>query len=379
MASYGTYQGMFNSSPTPYRPGAKSMPLAYSAGSALGSAAGVKTPKDVLEHLAEVRLHSMDQIESVRGRANAPAHNPATTQEQAGNVLTPFMALMAASQGGKGGVDLSAYNTALQQSRAQEGQNKADIGSWYGQLSGMYGKAGKADKRASRKGVKQAKNFNASLSGAQADKGVAYALGLGGQAEGNYLMEQGQNQAAFDRRMGADAVAQGNYQKMVQARLGAQERSGIRSDMAQAAQAQQGDSFSRMLQVLQLLPEDARQAYLTGQPQGATGPAGADFNNMRDALGESADSMFRDIKDPTTGDTVEQYTGPASTPGSGGFPLVLSQLRDAAASSGMDLNDPRVREAFRAWVAGNFTNRYNMNNAANAPDYRRSGQSFVQY
>jgi hypothetical protein len=44
----------------------------------------------------------------------------------------------------------------------------------------------------------------------------------------------------------------------------------------------------------------------------------------------------------------------------------------------MDLSDPKVREAFRAWVAGNFTNRYNMNNGT-APDYRRSGQSFVQY
>lgn len=335
-----------------------------------------KTPKEVLEHLAQIRAAS-EAAGSVRGvptpygaMGNAPSNNPAASQEKAGNVLTPFMALMAASQNQGGGVDLSAYEKALRQSRAQTAQNQDDIGDWYGQLSSMYGKAGKADKRASKKGVKQAKNFNASLSGAQADSGVAYALGLGGQAEGNYLMEQGQNQQAFDRRMGADAVAQGNYMKMVQARLGAQERAGIRSDMASAAQAGQGDSFARMLQVLQLLPEDARTAYLTGQPQAAAGPEGTDFNNMRDALGESADSMFGSIKTPQ-GDTVDSFTG-----GAGGFPQALAELRSAATSSGLDLSDPRIREAFRAWVAGNFQSRYN--NSTPGANYFLNGQSFMQ-
>jgi hypothetical protein len=363
MTQYSPY---VRSSGTPYMPGAT-----YSGPTRSGGY--TKTPKDILEHLAAVRA-AANLPDAVRGKpvpyGNAPANNPANEQEAAGNQLTPFTMLMAAAQNGGGAVDLSMYNRELRQSRAQTAENQGDIGSWYGQLSGMYGKAGKADKRASRRGVKDAKNFNRSLIGGQADKGVAYALGLGGQAEGNYLLEQGQNQAAFDRRMGADAVAQGNYQKMVQARLGAQERAGIRSERAQAAQSSQGEGWDRMMQVLGLMSQEQRDAYLSGQPGAAAGPEGADFNNMRDALGESADSMFGSIKTPE-GNTVDQYTG-----GLGGFPQALAELRSAATSSGLNLADPRIREAFRAWVAGNFQSRYNQ--ATPGPNYFLSGQSFRQ-
>lgn len=346
-------------------------------GGGQGTAGGI-SPADILEHLAMLQqarqataerasLHSMDQVEE--NRATGRSANPSNSVQAA---LSPFQSLMAMAQGGGGGADLSAYLDALKQSRAQTKQNQADIGSWYGQLSGMYNKAGKANRKTSKKMRNEAKAFSAGLVAGQADKGVGYGLAQAGQAEGNYLMELGQDQSAFDRRLSADAVAQGNYQKMVQARLGAQERSGIRDDMRSAAAASQGDSWDRMMQVLGLMdnPEVAKYM-LTGDPNSfmeAGDPP--DFGSLQSALGDSADSMFRDYKDPATGDTVQQYTG------GGGFENALRQLRGAVGGAGLDINDPTIREAFRRWVEGNFQSRYNT--YAPGPDYYLNGQSFRQ-
>ena len=335
------------------------------------------TPADVLEHLAMIQharsqeaesksIHSMDQVEENRLNRSA---NPSNSVQAA---LSPFQSLMAMAQGGGGGADLSAYLDALKQSRAQTSQNQADIGSWYGQLSGMYNKAGKANRKTSKKMRGEAKAFNAGLVAGQADKGVGYGLAQAGQAEGNYLMELGQDQSAFDRRLSADAVAQGNYQKMVQARLGAQERAGIRDDMRSAAAASQGESWDRMMQVLGLMdnPEVAKYM-MTGDPNSFMESGDPpDFGALQSALGDSADSMFRDYKDPATGDTVQQYTG------GGGFENALQQLRGSVGGAGLDINDPAVREAFRRWVQGNFQSRYNT--YAPGPDYYLSGQSFRQ-
>ena len=288
--------------------------------------------------------------------------------------LTPFAALMAMAQGSGGGTDLSAYLQALRQSRAQTAENQNDIGSWYGQVSNMMTKAGKADKHTSKKMRKEAAAQNRGLVKGQADKGVGYGLALGGQGEGQMLRHLGSDQAAFDRRLSADAISQGNYAKMVQARLGAQERAGIRQDMAQAQASSQGESWDRMMQLLGLVGDNPAvdQMLGIGNGQESLSPSEqlSQMSAMRSALGDSADSMFRDYKDPASGDTLQQYTG------GGGFPNALAQLRGAASSTGLDLSDPKIREAFRAWVAGNFQSRYNT--YAPGPDYHLNGQSFVQ-
>ena len=324
------------------------------------------TPGMILAHIAMVRQGLQKEAEA------KDAKKAAKEQAQAPAQLTPFQQLMAMAQGG-GSADgsLDSYLQALRQSRAQTSENQKDIGDWYGQLSQQVSAAGKANAKTSRKMRKEGKNFNRSLMGGQADKGVAYALGLGAVNEGSYLRELATDQRAFDRRLANDAVAQGNYQKMVQARLGAQERAGIRDDMRAAAAQSQGEGWDRMMSVLGLMSQEQRDAFLQGQDPRMAGSEAPDFNSMRDALGESADSMFRDYKDPATGDTLQQYIG------SGGFPTALSQLRGAATSSGIDLNDPQQRAAFRAWVAGNFTNRYNA--YAPGPNWYQQGNQFSQY
>jgi hypothetical protein len=312
-----------------------------------GKSVGGITPGMILAHISMVR-HGLQ-----KEREAKDAKKAAKEQAQAPAQLTPFQQLMAMAQGG-GSADgsLDSYLQALRQSRAQTSENQKDIGDWYGQLSQQVSAAGKANAKTSRKMRKEGKTFNRSLMGGQADKGVAYALGLGAVNEGSYLRELATDQRAFDRRLANDAVAQGNYQKMVQARLGAQERAGIRDDMRAAAAQSQGEGWDRMMSVLGLMSQEQRDAFLQGQDPRMAGSEAPDFNAMRDALAESADTMFRDIKDPATGDPSQVYTG------GGGFPHALEALRGAATSSGIDLSDPRQREAFRAWVAGNFANRY---------------------
>jgi len=338
----------------------------FSLGGTAGGMASGMTPSMILEHIAMVRKGLEEERDAKESKKESKKQSRATIQ------LTPFQQLMAMASGGAGqGPDLSAYTQALAQSHAQEAQNQSDIGDWFSALSGNINQARKGDKRTSKKMRQEAKSFNRSLVGAQADKGVGYGLMLGGQSEGSYLRELNANTQSFDRRLANDAIAQGNYQKMVQARLGAQERAGIRDDMRAAAAQSQGDGWDRMMDVLGLMSPEQRDAYLTGG-QVATGPEGTDFNNMRDALGESADTMFMDVKNPDTGDSYEAAKSNA-------FPQLLAQLRGAATSSGMDLNDPRVRAAFRAWVSGNFATRFNAANAEGMPDWFLQGNSFRQY
>lgn len=336
---------------------------------ATGMPSGI-TPGMILAHIALVRQGlQKEQEASAKEKA---ARKEARAQANAPQPLTPFQSLMAMAQGGGGGPDLSAYTKALAQSRAQEEQNQADIGSWYSQLGGQYAQAGKANRKTSKKMRKEAGAMNRSLVKAQADKGVGYALGIAGQSEGSYLRELGLGQAAFDRRLAADASAQGAYQQMVQARLGAQERAGIRDDMRAAAQSSQGESWDRMMQVLGLMSSEQRDAFLQGQDPRMAGAEAPDFGVMRDALGDSADTFFKDVKDPSTGDTYEAARR-------NDFPQILAMLRDAVGGAGMNINDPAVREAFRRWVSGNFATRYNAANAEGAPDWYLSGQSFRQY
>jgi len=282
-----------------------------------------------------------------------------------------------ASTGGPTGPN--PYNVAVRvlqhqydQAGAQTEQNIADVGSWFGQYGNMAQHAAKSNRKAGRSAAKDAGKFSKGIIEGIADPNVARAIGKDAMSTQRYIGKSNASENRFDNRMTADAGRQEAYYKMVQSRLGAQQQSEIRDQIAVAkaeraqalAASGQGDEkFNNILSVLRLLPQDQR-AQMLGFP----GAADKGFDtDARSGLAAALSGASQLGTDPDTKKPTFAYQD---------FNSLLSGLQSGASAGGFDLNNPQIRDAYRQWIAANLLPLWN--NYQGGPDYKLQGKSFLE-
>lgn len=353
---------------------------------------GVGTPTPAA--LAQVKMNA-DAMREQSGPAGyvgeAPLadrslHEMNANPSTASAGMSPFEALMAQAMAGMSKkaqrsavapqrAAIKALQQAYAQAGAQTDQEVADIGSWFGQTAAMAQHNAKSDTRASKKAGKRTQRLGTGLLKGIADPNVARAVAARAQREGSSIARAGNEQAHFDRVHAADIAEQGDYQALVRQRLGMQAQSDIMSQIAQAKAAKSAakaevssGAQSAMMDVIQMLPEDARLEYLrTGQLPAGMGDAPsrsdvrADASALTGALGRVP--VFE--SDAQGGMPISDFQG------------ILKQMYGAAQAQHIDINDPQIREQIRAWVMSNIAPTYNQKAGTN---YHLTGphSGFVQ-
>lgn len=239
------------------------------------------------------------------------------------------------------------------QSQAQTAQNQADITSWFGQAGDMYRSNARVAKRSTKKAAKGAKRLSRGLLEGMADPNVARALASQGTRDIRHIAATGANEANFQRAQAADTSRQASYERMVQARLGAQQTADLQAQIpllrAQKMQAREqarseNDPLENLLNVLQVLPEDLRIQVLTGQAPAAEGGFGLQEGSaLQSALGNV--QAFR---------SEDQGGAPTDT-----FNGLLRRMYAAAEARGLNVNDPEVRNAIQQYIQANIVPGYN--------------------
>lgn len=276
---------------------------------------------------------------------------------------TLFEQLMAAATGSQSKASLRAATApqraviqALQQAAGQAGaqtaQNQADIDSWYGQLSGMYGHNARVDRRASKKAAKGAKRLGAGLLQGIADPNVARGVAAHGLRDINYIQGTGAENSAFQRHQAADAVREGDYYKMVQARLGAQQQADIQTQIAAAKAAKvaarqeaKGGGIDQILSVLSQVGVNPTRDAILGIPSMEGGFDPSQGTTLRTALSQVP--IFKD--QDQGGGTVNNMN----------LQGIIGALHAQARANGMNPDDPAVKEAIQNWINANVLNQYN--------------------
>lgn len=333
------------------------------------------------------RLLPQDVIREVQRAHDRPSDAFASTKgvDVAGGNVPPWQEILAQIMGGgQSGMSSQSLMQSVQSMptpygpilrdlrrqmgdvRAQESQNIADINSWFGQLGGMYRGAAKTARRSSKKAGKENAAFNAGLVAGLADPGVASRIASGAQSDARAISESGLAEANFNRRQAAGTQEQANYQRLIQQRLGMQEREDIRSQMAQVrGQAagyradlakqlmeEQGDPTERLFDFIQLLPEDARLSFLTqGTIPGPEQEGGFDTDarsGLAAALGAVRENLFTENPEDERPDIAVRD-----------FNAMLDAMKASALSGGFDLSDPQQLQAFRAWIAAHVLPQWN--------------------
>jgi len=320
---------------------------------------------DILRQIGKTR----EEVEATHDR---PIDSLAPDSAQAPEGAVPMWSQILEMVGGGGASgsktsassrSINPYAAVLKELRRQYGQqgaqadqNIADIQSWFGQLGGMWRKAGKQTARSNRRAARDNTRMNRNMLEGVADPNVARSLGAYALNDSAYLAGSGANERAFDRRMAVDADRQSAYQALVQQRLGAQAQSDIRAQMAQArAQRSQyqlesqsaaanasGERVQTLLSMLGLLPEQERLAMLGIPDIPEAGAEGAFDTDAREGLY----SALSDV--PAFGvdeDKMPQTNFPD-------FNSMLNAYRAAAIGQGLDFSDPAQLQAFRAMLAG---------------------------
>lgn len=316
--------------------------------------------------------HSMDAIESARA---------GTTQDASGATQLPptllqMLMAQAMGSGSRSSVRaatapqralINALQGQLGQSAAQTKQNQADIGSWYGQLGGMYAGNARAAARGGKKASKQTARLGKGLLAGVADPNVARSVGNTAARQAGYLRVAGNEAANFARNQSADAGREAAYQQLVQQRLGMQQQADIRTQLAQAqaakvaakSSANSGD-MSQLLQVLGLVGKNPQLDAMLGVPSEDGGFSLDQGSALQSALG-SVD-VFKDAD--KGGGTV------------GGVDLegIIKKMYGAANARGLDINSPEVKNAIRSYIASHIMDQYN---ELPGPDYTLNNGSFI--
>lgn len=256
----------------------------------------------------------------------------------------------------------------IAQAGAQTEQNIADVGSWFGQLGGTLKSGRKANRKAGKAALRSNRKDLQGLlgSGMIGDSAITSDVRGAAMDEARYLRSSNLENQRFDTRSLSDAARQQEYQQFVLQRLGQQQQAdmraqigGLRSQrqasMAEAMSEQGDEQWSRMMQVLGLVPQEQRAAML-GLPGEAQDPREAlEFDwKWRDRLAEAMGGITPTYK------SKDAKSGEETTASSfRNFQELLNAYQSAATGSGLDINDPAVRDAYRRYIASYVLDKWN--------------------